>query len=61
MKFLKFSSVDSIDMSLVYTATGTIIVTGRNEIHIYIHKKYWEKLKPLIGKKVRILIIEEIE
>ena len=37
------------------------MITGRNEIHIHIHKKYWNKLKPLIGKKIRILIIKEIE
>ncbi len=48
-------------MSLVYSVTGTVMISGRNEVHIYIHKKYWDKLKPLVGKKVRILIIEEIE
>ena len=48
-------------MSLVYSITGTTIITGRNEIHIYIHKKYWNKLRPLVGRKVRVLIIEEIE
>ncbi|GEM_PF-2334053 len=40
---------------------GSIYLHGGKEIRMYIHKKYWEKLKPLIGKRVRILIIEEIE
>jgi len=56
-----FSLVFSLGVTLVIYVEGTIYLHGGKEIRIYVHKKYWDKLKPLIGKKVRILIIEEIE
>lgn len=39
---------------------GTMVLQDK-EIRIHAHKKYWGKLRPLIGRRVRILLIGEVE
>ena len=34
-----------------------MIQSGRNEVRIYVKKRYWEKLRPLVGREVRILLL----
>jgi len=40
---------------------GTIIRHRGDELRIYIHKRFNDRIEHLIGKRVRILIIEEIK
>ena len=43
-------------------AEGTVILSGKDEIRIYVKKRYWDKLKPLIGREVKlIMLVEEDE
>ena len=43
-------------------AEGTVILSGKEEIRIYVKKRYWGRLKPLIGREVRlIMLVEENE
>ena len=43
-------------------AEGTVILSGKEEIRIYVKKRYWDRLKSLIGKEVRlIMLVEEDE
>ena len=45
-------------MSSVIYAEGTIITQGsRGEVRIYVKKAYWGRLKPLVGKSVRLIIL----
>ena len=46
-------------MSAIIYVEGTVIKGGKDEIRIYIKKKYWKKLKPYIGKTVKMFIIIE--
>ena len=40
-------------------AEGTVILGGKEEVRIYVKKRYWGKLKPLIGREVRLIILVE--
>ena len=46
-------------MSEVVYAEGSVILSGRGEVRIYIKKKYWSKLKALVGREVKMLLITE--
>ena len=48
-------------MSSVLYIEGTIVTGGRNEVRIYVKKRYWDKLRPLIGREVKILMVVEDE
>ena len=48
-------------MSSVMYVEGTIVTGGRDEIRIYVKKRYWGKLRPLIGREVKILMVVEDE
>ena len=48
-------------MSSVLYVEGTIVTGGRGEIRIYVKKRYWERLRPLIGREVKILMVVEYE
>ena len=45
-------------MSEVTYAEGTIIQSG-GEIVIDVKKKYWDKLKALVGREVKVILIAE--
>ena len=45
-------------MSTVIYAEGTVIRQGsRSEVRIYVKKAYWDRLKPLVGRSVRLIIL----
>ncbi|WP_243666514.1 hypothetical protein [Vulcanisaeta sp. JCM 16159] len=46
-------------MSAVIYLEGTVIAGGKEEIRIYVKKRYWDKLRPLIGKEVKLLMVVE--
>ena len=49
-------------MTSVVYAEGTVILSGKEEIRIYVKKRYWDRLKPLIGREVKlIMLVEEDE
>ena len=48
-------------MSSVLYVEGTIITQGRGEIRIYVRKRYWDRLRPLVGREVKILMVVEDE
>ena len=50
-----------VGMSTVMCVDGTIITGGKGEVRIYVKKKYWDRLKPYIGKGARILLVIENE
>lgn len=47
-------------MSTVMYVEGTII-SGGNELRIYVKSKYWSKLKPYVGKSVKMIMVIEDE
>ena len=49
-----FSNVTSV----VY-AEGTVILSGKEEVRIYVKKRFWDKLRPLIGREVRLIMLME--
>lgn len=48
-------------MFTVIYLEGTVIEHRKDEIRIYVLKRFNKKIRHLIGKRVRILIIEEVE
>ena len=44
-------------MTTVIYAEGTVIAGGEREIRIYIKRRFYDKLRPLIGREVRILLL----
>ena len=49
-------------MTTVIYAEGTVIAGGEREIRIYIKRRFYDKLRPLIGREVRlIMLVEEDE
>ncbi|GAB6946532.1 hypothetical protein JCM16161A_06620 [Vulcanisaeta sp. JCM 16161] len=46
-------------MSTVIYAEGTVIAGGEKEIRIYIKGKFRNRLRPLIGREVRLIILVE--
>ncbi len=57
-KYKSFYSLLS-DVTVIEYVEGTIIKGKGEEIRIYIHKKYWDKLKQHLGKTCKLLIIIE--
>ncbi|MGC9153160.1 MAG: hypothetical protein ACP5GY_05435 [Vulcanisaeta sp.] len=48
-------------MSLVIYVEGTVHVMGKDDYWIYVHRKFRKYVQNLKRKKVRIIIIGEIE
>mgnify|MGYP001770703010 FL=1 len=48
-------------MTVVLVIEGTIVTGGRDEIRIYVKKRYKEKLQPYIGREAKILLVIEDE
>ncbi|BDR92624.1 hypothetical protein [Vulcanisaeta souniana] len=48
-------------MSVVLYLEGTVIAGGKGEVRIYVKKRYWDRLKPFIGKEVKLLMVVEDE
>ena len=44
-------------MTVVIYAEGTVIGTGKGEVRIYVRKPFRDRLTPLIGREVRMIIL----
>ena len=46
-------------MASVVYAEGTVILSGREEVRIYVKRRFWDRLRPLIGREVRFIMLVE--